>query len=398
MNAIMRNVLANIKSLRVKQSLPLALAALVLVGVTIVGVSRLPATGTDKIALPNCHGDLVCLRAAVEGTLRERGLDQALELVAKLYQNEPGFAQSCHSFLHELGEAAYSMFSRKEALHLTSKTSYCGYGFYHGFMEALLFSGGTMEEARAFCAETDRQLSRESRDASGACLHGIGHGVTDGSDPRLWGDPEKFISPGLALCEKVGADPAQIDRCATGVFNSLAIAFNFSQYGLGTDTNDPYRVCKHQTKHYFKKPCFEEMNTTVLLLSGKDLRRATGFVQSIPEDLYAESAMSSVAGYAAYFHREKRDFLEIIEICHFAEKRLRLSCINGYAAGLVEFGEPGNEHENAVAFCGSPSFSTFETRICFARIIAYFKAIYPPDRLRRVCDSLKEEYRARCNS
>lgn len=395
MNATVRNALANMKNRRLKPFLFLAIA--VLAGTAAVIILRSPAFAPTDLDIPDCRGEPACWRTAMEDALRERGLDQALELVAKLYRDEPEFAQSCHSFLHELGEAAYSMFSRNEALHLTPKTSYCGYGFFHGFMEALLFSGGTMEEARAFCAEADRQLSSEARDARGACLHGIGHGVVDGSDPRLWGDAQKFVSPGLALCEKVGADAVQIDRCASGSFNSLAIAFNSSQYGLTANANDPYWVCKLQTKHYFKKPCFEEMNTTVFLLSDKDLRKAAAFVAAIPEDIYAGSAISSVAGYAASFYRDEQIFPEIVEICQSAGERLRFDCIEGFAGGLAEFGEPEKEHERATAFCSSPSFSTFETRICFARIIGYFKQTSSPDKLRRICDSFAEEYRTFCN-
>lgn len=347
---------------------------------------------------PTCRGaDAQCWRDAIETALGEQGLDAAFSVVAALYEQEPKFAKTCHGFAHRLGETAYRAFALNEPLALTAKTAYCGYGFFHGFMEALLYAGGNAAEAREFCREVDRQLSFETRGAAGACIHGIGHGAVDGGDPHLWGDAERLIQPGLELCRLVGENEIQIDRCASGVFNALAIAFNSSGYGLSANRADPYWVCTKQREPYFRKPCFEEMNTTVMTLANNDFAQAVKFVEAVPEDAYANHAMLSAAGYAARFYQERASYPDIVRICHGVERRLAVSCVVGFAAGLVEFGKPQEEYKEALYFCRQELLTGAEQDRCFERVFAYLAVLYSRQALDRVCQTVEEKYRTRCS-
>ena len=110
-------------------------------------------------------------------------------------------------------------------------------------MEAMLQETGRLDKAREFCDYIDKKL-RGKTWAMGSCLHGIGHGVTDGNDPRTKGNVMGTINPGLKLCEKIGQTDFEKKLCATGVFNSLAGLYSDPIYKLNKD--DPFLICRKQ--------------------------------------------------------------------------------------------------------------------------------------------------------
>src|SRR3989344_7401121 len=165
-----------------------------------------------------------CFQEMMESTLTKSGLDQAFMLMDQLFKTDPTFAKDCHDFAHLLGEKAYQQFLTDQKFNLPDKTSYCAYGFYHGFMEKLLHSGGSLDQAKSFCKYAGEKLGQQNADAEGACYHGIGHGaVEDVTDPKLFGNSQAIIQPSLDLCEQVSETEDKLFRCTTGVFNALEI-------------------------------------------------------------------------------------------------------------------------------------------------------------------------------
>ena len=339
----------------------------------------------------NCKkGDEICWENLIGKALKKEGLDSAFSVVSELYASDPSFSGRCHWFAHKLGEKAYDIFSQDRDLNLSFKTSHCGYGFFHGFMEAMFYKGGDYELARKFCAYFGEKLKGQTGDAEGACYHGIGHGVVDGADSALWGDAQAIIRPGLELCEKVSDTQTHLNRCASGVFNSLAIMYGEPKYRLPLDKENPYKICSAESADAIRRPCYEEMNTLVLRLGNNDLEASARLVEKIPEDSYADSAIQSLAGYTASFYKNPDDFEDIISACRSLEARLRLGCIKGFAAGLVEFGAPGKEYENSLKFCSLSILTGPERDACFPRIIYYFRVLYPAEKLKELCRTAVE--------
>ena len=333
-----------------------------------------------------------CLEELISTTLQIKGVEAALDI---LHNNQAHFANNCHDLAHTIGESAYRVFSQGKAMVLTPKTYYCGYGFYHGFMETLVQTTGSPEQARAFCEYADRQLAGETGDAGGSCYHGIGHGTVDGGDPRHFGDAKAVIAPGLEICERVGSTDTQIDRCASGVFNSLAIAYNNSSYGFSLPRENPYGICEEQVKHYFKKPCYEEMNTTVIRL-GDSFVESARFVEEIADDVYANYAIESLAGYAVFFHSSRNNLEDSALDCRSLQERLRLACIRGFGAGLAEHALPESEHVASLAFCSLRILTDEERQTCFGRLVPYLRVLYTREKFQEICQSLEEDYRRFC--
>ena len=292
-----------------------------------------------------------CFAELVEMVATDDGIAPAFDALAEIYSRDGEFAEYCHGNTHELGRIAYDSWSSGEKFTLSDKTPYCGFGFYHGFIEALMEHEGDILRARAFCEYADMQLSGTIQGISFACYHGIGHGVTDGTDPSLWGNEDAFIAPGLALCDTLGAIEEHKERCASGVFNALAIAYRNPKYEFKANPNDPYRVCRKQNIRYAREACYDQMNTFVVESVGS-FKEALLVAESKAELAYRKLAVMTVAGYQAQGAiAAAGDLGEYERACDVVSEQYRDVCAHGFAVGLIEFGKPGEEYIAAVGAC-----------------------------------------------
>lgn len=291
-----------------------------------------------------------CLNGLIEAAGSE-SIEAGFDILAAVYTRDQEFADSCHGTTHTLGELAYEDFKNATNFALSPKTAYCGFGFFHGFMEALLAEGGDIAEARRFCDWADGDLQDATAGVSVACYHGIGHGIIDGSDPEAWGNVHAFIAPGLALCDTLGDNLEHKTRCASGVFNSLGVAYFEPKYKLPIDSRDPYAVCRTQQLEYQKRACYDQMNSYVFPKT-KAFKEALALAATTPESAYRELAVSTVAGFAAKETLARAlDAAEVVQACADIAPALREPCARGFANGLIEFGLPGDEFRIPLAAC-----------------------------------------------
>jgi len=291
-----------------------------------------------------------CLNDLIERAGKEN-IDAGLDMLAQVYTRDQEFANSCHGTTHTLGEFAYDDFKNETNFSLSPKTAYCGFGFFHGFMEALLAEGGDIGEARRFCDWADGDLHDATAGVSVACYHGIGHGIVDGSDTATWGDVDAFIAPGLKLCDTLGDNLEHKTRCASGVFNSLGGAFFEPKYRLPLDNSDPYAICRTQKLEYQKKACYDQMNSYVVP-STQSFAEALALAATTPEKEYRQLTVTTVAALAAkQTLASNSDAARDLGACLRLETGLRVTCANGFANGLIEFGLPGDEFTIPLAAC-----------------------------------------------
>jgi len=292
-----------------------------------------------------------CWQNALTQALQQQGADAAYQIFDQFYNADADFRKDCHGFTHTIGQQAYQKFKNHEYLGVSSKTAYCSFGFYHGFIEAFLHHGGNITEALDFCDYIESQLAGHTSILS-SCIHGIGHGVTDASDPKTWGSAHAIIEPGLELCEKVGRSTREKDLCASGVFNSLfGSLYHQAQYRLSYDKRDPMAICRTLDKSYFKAACYEESNTLLMDLANKNIREAARFIEAMSEPEYQARAIDALMGYSARFIRNRDKDEVAMQICHTLQPQLRAPCIAGIAVGFMEFGPPEKEYIQALEVC-----------------------------------------------
>lgn len=349
--------------------------------------------GVSDASVSDCSADLGekqnCWQKNIESAIDTGGVDAAFTLFGRYYEGEPDFSPYCHDFMHIIGDAAYSEFAETGKTELNEYASYCAYGFYHGFLEAMVYTTGDVSEARDFCTYAQRE---RGGDTEGACYHGIGHGIADGSDPRTWGDAEAMISASLALCEDVGVTEYFVNRCASGVFNSLGIFYDnpdYEKYDLHIDRADPYAICRVQKKEYFRTPCYQELDTTVLRLNDWNLKKGLDLAQNIKDDGDSAEAVESLVSFSFWNDHNKMSDEEAVALCRSLEGRSVIPCLKGFSTGLIEFDSLKNKYRRGILFCEHDLLSDNEVRECFERTIPYVRRIVDSDGLREVCAGLE---------
>lgn len=350
----------------------------------------------SHIRISTCT-DSSCWEEFVTKVIQDDGVDAALQSIAYAYDENPSFGSMCHDLTHLVGRTAYDEFRRGEKIRVSPKTAYCSYGFYHGFMEVLVSRGGNMETARKFCRVADEQISDVSPDAIYQCFHGIGHGTVNNHDQSTWGNEQAMIDPAIALCESVSETEEELSRCATGVFNGIAVFYGTGEYNLNIRKDDPLWICRNQ-KEVYKDPCYISLNIALLGLAEGDLKKAASFVERIPEDIYAQHAIINVAAPLGTNNIDSEDHQKEIAVCRSLQPRLRLSCIAGYAYGFLEQGKPGEEYRKPLSFCSSEALTADERRACYDYIFSYLPKWYSADKVKEVCLTVENVEREHCLS
>lgn len=357
------------------------------------------SSGLSRCEVLNSKSEkLQCWEALIDLSVKKEGIDKTFDILEKLYRNEPDFAADCHGYSHKIGEVAFRLFStnhKDKDQTLSLKSFYCGYGYYHGFMDTMLHTTGTLDQAREFCKYAGEKLAKQNNDAEGTCYHGIGHGLVDGSDPRTEGNAEEIIKPGLELCKKISPTERFLDRCSSGVFNSLAIMLSSNQHKLSVDKKNPMWVCQKQLNPIFKLTCYQEMNTLLLNLEDGDFKKAVAWIKQIPERENAISAMDSLGQYAANFKRKDSDNSEYIKICQQWSRELRLACLRGFSVGLILFGTPGEEYKEVLRFCQNKLLTEVDQDGCLERATWGLYNTYTEEKYKQIC-KVDEKYMKYC--
>jgi hypothetical protein len=344
------------------------------------------------------NGDGACYDKALSDAVSSGDLSQAFAVMDNLYHTQPAFASSCHNYSHKLGELAYQKYSQHTDFQLSPESYYCGYGFYHGFMESLLHETGNLSQAKDFCAYVGQHfIVGSGSQAESACYHGIGHGAVDG-DAQYYKTSEDYIAPALALCEKLQVDFAHQRLCASGVYNALAIIWNTSPDSLPTEKTDPFWICTGQNNQAFAEGCYEQMNTFVYNISGGSFSKAVSFVEKIKNKNFAKVAMLGVATVQGDVRSlNVQEYPQAVLVCRDVKEALKTYCLENYLAGVVEGGAPGQEYENATVFCNTKSMNQREKDDCYHRLSSSLSIWYPKDKSLTVCANLPMEYQKYCD-
>ncbi len=348
----------------------------------------------DDIKMKQCWDNLIL------DTAQTKGVGYSMQMLTNLYSN-PKFAKECHNFSHTIGGEAYIEFKKNNKIDISPAMNFCGFGFYHGFMEMLFAKGGNIQVARDLCNYMDKQTNSPEPYAYGACFHGIGHGVVDGSNKKDWGNAQALIDPGLKLCEQVAITDEEHYRCYSGAFNSISIAYTSRQYGLKVDPENPLKFCKEQKEKY-KLSCYADVAVIIMNETSHNLEKAIKLISPIVENEYAIMAMKNVAGLRARTFTTENNttdsLKEIVKICKSGEDRIVTACIRGFGAGLVEFGPPNKEHIRSFEFCGNSLLNEEEKGACYRDVFNILSGSKTREYLNRICGTLEEKYRNMCQN
>lgn len=370
-------------------------AALVVIGYTVF-------VQQEPTIVAKCSGQvkvskLDCYKKEIETIVQTRGVKSAFAQVAEAYAADPEYEAICHANTHDLGKAAYTRYKKTGAIDLTPDASFCGYGFYHGFMEEMFAQTGTLEQASAFCAYAGVSQPLPAGLAEGACYHGIGHGVTEGTEIENRGNAQKIAAPGLALCEQVAKTDDFKTRCASGVFNAVAVMYRDPINKLDAK-GDPYALCGNST--YTKNQaasCFDQMNTLAVYLGQDDLAKAVAFTRTIRADDYRTIAVKAVATFYIQAAKTAHVPISASNIRNACRGQDSGVCLLGVISGILEFGEPHREYAEGLLLCGDTSAPGTFRQTCYRALIQLSGVHYSASQTQEICNAIPSEYQGSCS-
>ncbi len=339
-----------------------------------------------------------CWDNQIRATIQKKGLKNAFNLFAHLYATQPLFvSQGCHWVSHQIGQEAYRQFADGKNIELSEQTSYCGYGFYHGFMQLLLYKNQDIAAARNFCLRADEKLKSKAPLTRLNCFHGIGHGlVQDPPPPELWGNAQAMVDPLIPKCLKVSNDETEKKECTDGIFNAVILFKEAREYGLTLNRTDPLGWCRKQKKGIPQLSCYYESSQKLDSISGWSIQKAASFTKDITDDTHATTVIGVAA--AAMIQRDilRADNTSYIYDCRKIEKRLQIACLRGITNGYISHGEPEKEYIKVLSFCKNPAMTRNEANLCYQTALGRLKNVYSVTKIKQVCLTVEERYKQYC--
>lgn len=230
----------------------------------------------DAGIFPECWEDEVVQR------IEDAGLPAAFEYIDATYAVDPLFRRNCHDVMHAVGRAAYGVYAASSVVTDQPQTTYCGYGFYHGFIEEMQTFHGVdqFSEVREYCEE----LETIHPGTRGVCYHGVGHAAFDSLSASAWGKPTEMVSLSLASCKRAALDEDARSFCSSGVYNSYANAMSAKDYKLSFDDFELIPFCDAQPSPY-RSACYGELGIGYIRAERMDRDGALEFILGLDADL-----------------------------------------------------------------------------------------------------------------
>jgi len=328
-------------------------------------------------------------------TLKKKGLAKAFDMFSKLYETDPSIPKNCHSWGHTLGVAAYGQFKDKKSIILRPEAAYCGYGFYHGFMERSLLDQGDINDMKEFCEYARTQLKDDDA-VYPNCIHGIGHGAVNIDDATIWGDFEAMIEPGLTSCEQILDDNLDLITCWEGAFNAMALIVNDDLYQFEFNLTDQLKffdICRRQ-KDIYKKPCYFEFLGMISQLTNHDFNLASNLL--LKENLSKELnqyLIFKMAGDFMQFDIVNETHEKNVIWCRNLPNYLYEKCFAGVISGFIGHGDPKKAYIKGLAFCEETVLEEDDKNVCYKHIVS---STVPKNS--RVCRTIPLEHQKYCNS
>ncbi|MDP3778763.1 MAG: hypothetical protein Q8R30_01785 [bacterium] len=360
----------------------------IVVADTIAGASSGQYGNSDK---GDCDGK--CFDTLVRATVKKDGIDAAYKLFTDAYAAGK-LPRSCHWTAHQIGEAAYDLFREGKEFPISRATSYCGYGFYHGFLEHLLRERPNTDYALSFCALVEKHLGKQGL---WNCYHGIGHGFTeDPPAPALWGKPDAILRLGIGMCERLfGSSFPNLNLCLTGVYTVLAGFAEKGEFGISFDPEDPFAFCRTQPYRY-QKACYGEFAPKLDSLPGWSLARLLKILEKIHDDKTQRLVVWVVPSVMMAQDILKNNHDAYITGCREFFGNLKNICLGGVVLGFFTHGQPEKQYIEVSHFCEADLLHDDERNFCYQELFHRMRQEYAPEKVAQACDTMPDQYKASC--
>lgn len=341
-----------------------------------------------------------CFDQELKQKLEEGGIEAAFDYFRQLYRDHPEVAYECHDWMHTLGEREYQLYAEGDEVRLKEEASLCGYGYYHGFIGALVAQTQSLQEAERFCTEAVSAHEAAALGVEESCLHGIGHSVAtlalEGQE--RWGDVLHVIESASSECLRLYPDT--VSDCLDGMFHELYTSVGRGDYGLTAEEyiqgDDPFMYC-HELEDVVAVSCFSEFMKLWPYFFGEDKVAMMRYVLSAIPGILSDSprVLHSLVRSFIEMDIATGEYTQSVAACGIVPQALKTECMRGFAIGFATHGEPGNMHEQGFAFCRDV-YAGEERATCLKVMVRELIARYPDERMRAACQQLSTEEQRAC--
>ncbi len=234
---------------------------------------------SSEVATADCSSasltSYLCYQQRYQDLVRDYGVEAAFgKLKNELTTDE--FARSnCHLLTHFIGHAAADL-SNDVGTVYSHGDNFCGSGYYHGAMEAIVAKVGPdqiLEKANSLCDNLDGYQKYSFYHYN--CAHGLGHGFMDIKDNELFDS--------LKTCD-VLTDDWERNRCYGGVFMENVIAKDrpgHSSKYLKAD--QPLYPCEAVEDRY-KNECYQRQTSYALEIQGNNFAKVFDLCAKVKDE------------------------------------------------------------------------------------------------------------------
>lgn len=341
-------------------------------------------------------GTFNCWMTRIYLILAEQGVDAAYNEVARLYESDPSFVESCHYIAHNIGLASFQLYRHDMKKLLSPQATVCAAGFYHGYMEGYLGNSGSPKEAGKMCDAIGRKFETISPEARLQCYHGIGHGAIETAIGTLGtADIKEMLASAVRMCEAASSGVSERYRCVSGAYNGIDNFFIGEQYGLSLQKSDVRELCRSQPEEY-KEACYGEKNAVARIIAKDDMKKAIKYILAIPDKAYVPKSVEYVAGIYGIQYANDRSLYEFAQACEAAGPEYVVNCHRGAIRGLYEHGVPNKEYERVYAYCDSGYFGSVDREACYKEALGQLSPFYGTRLFDTACTAAPKDMQQYC--
>lgn len=347
-------------------------------------------TGTSKFQ---------CFDILLEEKLSKEGMEAAFDYFVNIYKENPDVGGVCHGWAHRLGEVEYGLYAEGREVSLRAEATFCSYGYFHGFINAMVEATQSLETALQFCDSAAKREQDGLKNLHNNCVHGIGHSIATLmlEDEAYWGDFNKSAEHGFVECERLFKPGFDLDICYDGMFHELHLSVMQETYGMSSkaymESGDLFYFC-HGFAEEKRESCFYDFVNLWPSFYKDDEASAMRYVY--PQLLeIGDDALRTMRTFVRGFIEgdiAHGNYQDSVEACTLTEGIFFEACLEGLASGFVEHGEPNNMHVAGFSFC--EEYFTGDTKeLCLHKMVGALYWSYDDEHLAIACRAVqtKEE-------
>ncbi|MDP3727383.1 MAG: hypothetical protein Q8R35_01945 [bacterium] len=330
----------------------------------------------------------VCVMGSIEAIIAEEGIAGGLEFF-RTYYSRMG---ECHQLAHLMGQASYEAYANGDTIRFGPETSFCGWGFWHGFATSFArTAGGDYRAAKKFCTDIDG-FGVAGIDS---CFHGIGIGlVPDPPQPRAWGNPVAVANRAADNCGIAKENRKDYMECLAGAFHGVFDYMRDDRYGLHFDTANPFLACQAQESTERKDACYSQMMPLATMLAQDNIEAyLNDFLDADPAWAAAkgpdlEPYVSLIAAMYPPFLKGRNAYSPrtFVAKCRQFPEQFQGFCIAGMVRGHFTTGSiTDGEYRSARMLCDAPGLAGAEKTECRKAVVRAGYEFYAPEDAARIC-------------